>query len=111
MTRREGMNQLLKIEAVKKNDEWSEFLESELSKLDSGSNKRTKKQEENELIKLAILKKMEPEKQYKLKDIRELEGLQDYSIQKLNALVIQLKASGKVIRTESKGTAYFTKQA
>lgn len=75
----------------------------------NGEKKLTKDQEQNEVYKTEILNSMEKGKPYTISDMLKMfvccEGL---SQNKVNALVKQLKDSGKVIRTEAKGKAYFT---
>jgi predicted transcriptional regulator len=67
----------------------------------------TKAQVENEEIKANILDAMESGKAYTVTEIMKAVGLD--SNQKTSALVRQLKESGLVNRSESKGKAYFTK--
>ena len=97
-------------------DERKAFLEKRIEvtakKNASGSNgekKLTKDQEQNEVYKTEILNSMEIGKSYTISDMLKMfvccEGL---SQNKVNALVKQLKDSGKVIRSEVKGKAYFT---
>ena len=97
-------------------DERKAFLEKRIEvtakKNASGSNgekKLTKDQEQNEVYKTEILNSMEVGKSYTISDMLKMfvccEGL---SQNKVNALVKQLKDSGKVIRSEVKGKAYFT---
>ena len=75
----------------------------------NGEKKLTKEQEQNEVYKTEILASMEIGKSYTISDMLKMfvccEGL---SQNKVNALVKQLKDSGKVIRSEIKGKAYFT---
>ncbi len=77
----------------------------------SGSGKPTKTQEENSAYKTAILAEMESGKAYTITDMcKELPTCIDLDKpNKINALVKQLKDEGKVIRSEVKGRAYFTK--
>ena len=85
------------------------FLEDRKAKhiAKNASKKMTKAQVENEEIKANILGAMESGKAYTVTEIMKAVGLE--SNQKTSALVRQLKESGLVIRTESKGKAYFTK--
>ena len=76
----------------------------------NGEKKLTKTQEANENYKSAILEEMENGKSYTITDMcKELPTCVELaSPNKVNALVKQLKDSGKVVRTEVKGKAYFT---
>ena len=76
----------------------------------NGEKKLTKLQTENENIKTTILAEMEQDKSYTITEmIKSLAVCSILSQNKVNALVKQLKDEGKVIRTENKGKAYFTK--
>ena len=85
------------------------FLEDRKAKhiAKNANKKMTKAQVENEEIKVKILNAMENGKAYTVTEIMKAVGLE--SNQKTSALVRQLKESGLVIRSESKGKAYFTK--
>jgi len=96
-------------------DERKAFLEKRIevtakkNAKSGGEKKLTKNQEQNEVYKTEILNSMEVGKSYTISDMLKMfvccEGLLQ---NKVNALVKQLKDSGKVIRTEIKGKAYFT---
>ncbi len=74
-----------------------------------GEKKLSKEQIANEEIKSNILDEMETGKSYTISDmLKSLTCCEMLSQNKVNALVKQLKDSGKVIRTEAKGKAYFT---
>lgn len=73
----------------------------------NATKKMTKAQVENEEIKTEILEAMKPDNFYTVTDIMKMVGLE--SNQKTSALVRQLKEAGLVIRSESKGKAYFKK--
>ena len=73
----------------------------------NATKKMTKAQVENEEIKAEILEAMKPDNFYTVTDIMKMVGLE--SNQKTSALVRQLKEAGLVIRSESKGKAYFKK--
>ena len=85
------------------------FLEGrcELVAKKNATRKPTKAQEENEVLKSNILEAMEQGKSYTCTEIMKLIG--NDSLNKVNALVRQLRDAGLVVRTESKGKAYFTK--
>lgn len=86
-----------------------EFLQSraDLVAKKNATRKPTKAQSENEDIKAKILEVMEDGVSYTVTDIMKKVGLE--SNQKTSALVRQLKENDLVIRTESKGKAWFTK--
>ena len=86
-----------------------DFLESrkDLVAKKNATRKPTKAQEENEVLKEQILEFMSDGVSRTVTDIMKGVGLE--SNQKTSALVRQLKESGLVARTESKGKAYFTK--
>jgi hypothetical protein len=74
-----------------------------------GEKKLTKDQEQNEVYKTKILASMEKGKSYTISDMLKMfVCCETLSQNKVNALVKQLKDSGKVIRSEVKGKAYFT---
>ena len=85
------------------------FLEDRKEKhlAKNATKKMTKAQVENEGIKTEILEAMKPDNFYTVTDIMKMVGLE--SNQKTSALVRQLKEAGLVIRSESKGKAYFKK--
>ena len=85
------------------------FLEDRKDKhlAKNATKKMTKAQVENEGIKAEILDAMKPDNFYTVTDIMKMVGLE--SNQKTSALVRQLKEAGLVIRSESKGKAYFKK--
>ena len=86
-------------------------IEVNSKKNSSGGGKPTKTQEENAGYKTAILAEMENGKAYTITDMcKELPTCVELDKpNKINALVKQLKDEGKVVRTEIKGRAYFTK--
>ena len=86
-----------------------EFLASrkDLVAKKNATRKPTKAQEENEGIKAQILEFMSDGVSRTVTDIMKGVGLE--SNQKTSALVRQLKEADLLVRTESKGKAYFTK--
>ena len=92
-----------------------EKIENELTllaKKNSAEKKPTAQQTANEGIKTAILQGMEPNRLYTIGElIKEIPGCADFSTSKMSALVRQLKDAGKVVRTEDKRKAYFSKIA
>lgn len=85
------------------------FLEArcELVAKKNATRKPTKAQEENEGIKAQILEYMSDGVSRTVTDIMKGVGLE--SNQKTSALVRQLKEADLLVRTESKGKAWFTK--
>ena len=86
-----------------------EFLASrkDLVAKKNATRKPTKAQEENESIKAQILEYMSDGVSRTVTDIMKGVGLE--SNQKTSALVRQLKEADLLVRTESKGKAWFTK--
>ena len=80
---------------------------AEMHSKKNGSRKPTKAQVANEQLKVDILNFMEVDKAYTISEIQK--GLGIETNQKASALVRQLKEKDLVVRTESKGKAYFTK--
>ena len=75
-----------------------------------GEKKLTATQKANEDIKADILDCMAEDTAYTITQmIKEFAPISDLSNQKVSALMRQLVADGKVVRTEEKGVAYFTK--
>ena len=75
-----------------------------------GEKRMTATQKANEDIKADILDSMADNTAYTITQmIKEFPPISDLSNQKVSALMRQLVADGKVIRTEEKGVAYFTK--
>ena len=75
-----------------------------------GEKKLTATQKANEGTKAEILDYMEIDRPYTITAmIKEIPCVADFTNQKVSALVRSLVAEGKVIRTEVKGVAYFTK--
>ena len=96
-------------------DARKEFLEKRIEVTEKknaskgGEKKLTKEQEQNEVYKTEILGSMEVGKSYTISDMLKMFACcETLSQNKVNALVKQLKDSGKVVRTEVKGKAYFT---
>jgi predicted Rossmann fold nucleotide-binding protein DprA/Smf involved in DNA uptake len=114
MTKRDYFNSLLAIEEVKANDNLVNFINHELDLLArknaSGEGKMTANQKANEELKSKILECMEaePNRLFTITEmIKEFECCADLTLPKVSALVKQLKAEGKVVRTEEKRKAYF----
>lgn len=94
-------------------EQMAEFAAHEvelLSKKNSADKKPTAQQAANEGIKTAILDGMEEGKPYTITDlIKSIDACADLTNQRVSALMRQLKEEGKVVRTEDKRKAYFTK--
>lgn len=94
------------------NQEIITFCKYELELLDKKSSKssQTKTQVENEKIKTAIVESLTKiAKSVTITELQELDTeMAQFSNQKLSALLKQLVASKKVIRTEDKKKAYFS---
>ena len=89
-----------------------EKMKASFIKKSSGERKPTKTQEQNEVLKSAILDFMETDVLYSIgqltKDVPELVSV-GASSQKTSALVKQLKDAGLVVRVEEKRKAFFKK--
>lgn len=115
ITKKDRFNQLLAIAAVAENADLVAFINHEIELLErknatTGERKPTKTQIANEGIKAEILDLMADGTSYLVSDmIKMFPTLSEYPSQKIVALLRQLKNEGKVIRTEIKGKAYFTK--
>ena len=88
------------------------FIDHELELLDrknSAIRKPTAKQAENEGVKALILDHMEVGKRYTITDmLKEFPFEEEFTNQRVSALVRQLLLENKVIREEEKGKAYFS---
>ena len=113
-TKRDYFNALLNIEAVKEKESLVDFINHELELLDKkNANKSTKPsavQVANNGIKEEILDCLadEPNKVFTISEMQKLfPCCAELSNQRVSALVRQLVADGKVVRTEDKRKAYF----
>lgn len=88
------------------------FIDHELELLDrknSAIRKPTAKQAANEGVKALILDHMEVGKRYTITDmLKEFPFEEEFTNQRVSALVRQLLLENKVIREEEKGKAYFS---
>ena len=113
MTKRELFEALLKLNEVKSNQAYVDGLTHEIEILDNrkNSDKPTKTQEANKLIKATILEGMANGTKYTIAEISKFNDIPEdsRSSQKISALVTQLKNDNLVIREEIKGKAYFSK--
>lgn len=114
MTKRDYFNELLNIAEVKTNKSMVDFINHELELLEkknaSKSSTETKTQKENASIKENLLNEMIKGIKYTASEMqKELSCCKELTNQKISALVRQLIAEGKVVRTEDKRKAYFSK--
>lgn len=114
MTKRDYFNALLNISEVKENKSMVEFINHELELLEkknaSKSSTETKTQKANAGIKENLLNEMASGKKYTISDMqKELACCKELTNQKISALVRQLISECKVVRTEDKRKAYFSK--
>jgi predicted transcriptional regulator len=113
MTKMQKFEMLSKLDAVKSDPVLSEFVAHEmdlLSKKNSAEKKPTAQQVANASVQTAILNGMEDGKAYTITDIiKEIPECADLTNQRVSALVRQLVDADKVVRTEDKRKAYFTK--
>ena len=74
-----------------------------------GERKPTKTQIANEGFKACIVENMEPNRLYTVSELaKEIPFGEELSVQRVSALVRQLKEAGTVVRTEEKRKAYFS---
>ena len=111
MTKKDYFNALLEIGAVASNDGLVEFINHEIELLDkknASSKKPSKTQLENEVIKNDIVNALiNLAKPARINDlVAELQN--QYSNQKISALVKQLVDSGKVVKSTDKKVSTFT---
>lgn len=115
MTKRDYYNQLLQVKEVKENSDLVEFINRELELLNrknSKNGKPTKDQVANVAIQEEILKHLAtlPTESVgvTISELCKVKQFQEYSNQKLSALVRQLVIAEKVARVEEKKVAYFS---
>lgn len=114
MTKKDYYATLLALDEVKSNPDLVSFINHEIDllakKASGASDKPTAKQKENANYKVAILSAMEDGKSYTITEMsKTFTELADLSPNRISALVTQLKNEGKVVRTEEKRVAYFSK--
>lgn len=112
-TKRDHFNALLNIPAVAENDALVEFINHEidlLNRKNSTEKKPTATQVANKALQEDILSAMEDGRLYTISEmIKEFACCADLSTPKVSAVVRLLIADNKVIRTEDKRKAYFSK--
>lgn len=112
-TKRDHFNALLDIPAVAENEALVEFINHEidlLNRKNTSEKKPTATQVANKALQEDILSAMENDRLYTISEmIKEFACCADLSTPKVSAVVRLLIADGKVIRTEDKRKAYFSK--
>ena len=111
-TQRDFYNEILNGYAL--TDEQKEFIKGRIAQLDkkstSSKGKETATQKANAELKDKILAEMESGKAYTISDmLKSLECCAELSNQKVSAVMKQLVESYRVVRTEDKRKAFFTK--
>jgi predicted transcriptional regulator len=113
LTKAQKYAMLKELAEVKANPTLVEFIDHELellAKKNSAEKKPTAQQTENEGIKSAIYEGMEADKKYTITDlIKSIPACSDLTNQRVSNLVRQLISEGKVVRSEEKRKAYFSK--
>ena len=102
------------LDYVKDNEELVNFIKHEIDltkkKNANRSNKPTKTQAENAVLAETLYNAMEQGKAYTITQLlNEVFAGQGFSTSKVSALAQILKSQGKVVRTEEKGKAYYSK--
>lgn len=113
LTKAQKYAMLKELAEVKANPTLVEFIDHELellAKKNSAEKKPTAQQTANEGIKSAIYEGMESGKKYTITDlIKSIPDCADLTNQRVSNLVRQLISEGKVVRSEEKRKAYFSK--
>ena len=115
MTKKDRLNQVLEIPAVRANAELVAFIEHELELLSrksssNGEKKPTAKQAENEALKDAIYNNMEENRLYSITEMqKEFAECAELSNQKMSALLRLMIEEKRVERIVDKRKTYFSK--
>ena len=115
ITKKDNFATLLSLSEVKANPQLVDFINHEIELLDrkkSSTKGLTPTQKANEVFKEAILDGMTANRLYTITELqKEIPAIAsaELSNQRVSSLVKDLKDDGKVVRTEEKGKAYFTK--
>lgn len=118
MAKIEKMTNVKALAYVLENCELTEEVAEKIAKIKAsyekksatGERKPTANQVANEALKEAIVEAMEANTLYRVGDmLKGFECLAGLSAPKVTALMTQLKDEGKVIRSEDKGKAFYTK--
>ena len=119
MAKIEKMTNVKALQYVLENCELTEEVADKIAKIKAsyekksttGEKKPTANQVANEGIKKALYEAMEDGKAYRVSDmVKEFANIEGItSASKVTALMTQLKDEGKVVRSEDKGKAFYTK--
>lgn len=115
LTKKDKFAMLLELSEVKSNATLVDFINHEVELLDrkkSSPKGLTPTQKANEVFKQAILDGMTENRLYTITELqKEIPAIAsaELSNQRVSSMVKALKDDGKVVRTEEKGKAYFTK--
>jgi hypothetical protein len=114
MTIKDYYNELLAIGAVAERADLVEFIEGRIEVLNrksaSGEKKMTANQLANETLKEKIVAEMESGRYYAVGEmIKALPCCAELSSSKVTAMLTQLLKDNKVVRSEDKGKAYYSK--
>ena len=114
ITKRDHFNTLLALEEVKANADLVAFINHELELLDrknaSGEKKMTATQVANESLKEQLVEEMEDNRLYTISEmLKVLPCCAELTNQKVTRMISDLVKDNKVIRTEDKRKAYFSK--
>ena len=115
MTKRDYFNGLLEVienhkDNIENYEEFKGFIEREIELLNKkrSNSKPTKTQKENEKIKEKILIALEKiDEPVTITELAKMDGLTEYSNQKLSVLSHQLVDEHKVVNTKVKKVSYF----
>ena len=115
MTKRDYFNGLLEVienhkDNIENYEEFKAFIEREIELLNKkrSNSKPTKTQIENEKIKEKILVALEKvDEPVTITELAKMDGLTEYSNQKLSVLCHQLVDEHKVVNTKVKKVSYF----
>lgn len=118
MNKTEKMTNVKALQYVLENCKLTEEVADKIAKIKAsyekksttGEKKPTANQVANEALKEAIVEAMEDGKAYRVGDmLKEIPVCADLSSQRVSALLNQLKDVGKVVRSEDKGKAFYSK--
>lgn len=114
VTKKENFKAIIEVLKANSRNDLVEVMEHEVELLEkkANSNKMTKTQEANEVIKDLILQALEGKEPMSITELlnsnKELSEAVNGSNQKLSALMTQLKNTNQVIRTQDKKKAVFS---
>lgn len=112
LTKREKFEMILALPEIAENELFASTIKHEIELLDnkrtSGSTKLTAKQKENEEIKNVIVSVLEKNgNPMTVTQLMKTDELSDHSMNKLTALVTQLKKEHRIFRFVEKRVTYF----